>query len=266
MADSASIADNRTTHVLALIAIAAGIVVTVVFSLLKLPETVTAVAGSATTAIPAVIGLSTGRRRRDRTADLARLRRGELRRPVSLAVVLLGVAILACDSLIGVAVATVAGAKGSAVLLWTGVALVVAAAFAMSVYASHYLGPRPYAMASMAVAGMIAARIFILTITLISLGAADAIPIYLGTLVLHVFTLGGVLLGVWVGRRRQAGFVAAKADRLSTELDDGGTTVHARATESPVPGSARADRPRLRYAALRDGVRRRPPRDRGPIR
>ncbi|GAA1250614.1 hypothetical protein JOF42_002422 [Microbacterium phyllosphaerae] len=255
MDDAAALAQSRQGHVLALVAVGAGIAATLLCSLLGIGSDITGVIVSATAGIPAVIGLVGTRARRDRSADLRRLQHGELRRPVSSVVLLLAVSILAVDSALGVLIVAIVPPDAPAGVGWLVVLAIFVASFLMATYASHYLGPRPYAMASVAVLGMVAARVVILVVTLSSIGAPDAIPFYLEGLVLHVFTLGAVLLGVFVGRRRHTRFVAEKAARLESEIRlDAPSDAR---TQEPPRARTRIPRSRLRSASLGAPLRRR---------
>ncbi|MGJ0388317.1 hypothetical protein [Microbacterium sp. CGR1] len=207
---------------LALVAVIAAVVVGLACSFAAVSPEISGTLVSATGAIPAGIGLYRSRKNRDRAADLARLRDGELRRPVALVVVILAVGLLAWDSLTGAIFGSAAAVAGIEALSWIAMLVTYAGAFVMAMYAGHYLGTNPYAMATLAVVGMLAARVVILAVTLTSIGAADLIPYYLAAMLLHVLTLGVVLLGVFVGRRRQPRFVAEKAARLDAALH--GTT------------------------------------------
>lgn len=218
MSDSDVLASNRQANQLALVAVIAAVVVGLLCSFAAVSPEISGTLVSATGAIPAGIGLYRSRKNRDKTADLARLREGELRRPVALVVVFLAVGLLAWDSLTGAIFGSAAAVTGIEALSWIAMLVTYAGAFVMAMYAGHYLGSKPYAMATLAVLGMLAARVVILMVTLASIGAPDLIPYYLAAMLLHVLTLGVVLLGVFVGRRRQPRFVAEKAARLDAAL------------------------------------------------
>ena len=236
MSDGAVLASNRESNVLALVAVFAAVAVGLICSFLAVSADVAGALVSATGAIPAGIGLYRSRKRRDPSADLRRLRQGELRRPVALVVVLLAVSLLAWDSLVGAIIGSAAAVTGWVMLSWLGILLTYVGAFVLALYAGHYLGSNPYALGSIAVVGMLVARVAILMATLEALGLGDQTAYYLAWMLLHIGTWAAVLLGISVSRRRQERFIAEKAAKLESTM----TPPSQPSPLSPDPGPERA--------------------------
>lgn len=210
---------GRHESVLALISTAAAVITGVVASLANLDPTFSGALVTATGGIPAGIGYYRSRDRRDKKRDLAQLRRGELRRPVPLVVVLVACSLLAWDSISGMLLLPLLAGNSLAfplVLLVTWVGM-----FAISMYGGHYLGEHPYRWTAVAVLVMILARIVIVSVFDATSGEQPQLPQLLATIWVHIVTLGVAFAGVYFGRQRQATFIAAKASRLASEIDGG---------------------------------------------
>lgn len=220
MTNVAADSNDRRAHGIALVAAGAAIFAAVACSLLQLSEVATSVVATTAGAVPAAIGYFRSPQKSDKVKDLALLRKGTLSRPVPLVIVLLALAIFVWDSIVGAILVPFMPVDGFNLASLLGILLVVAGAFGISWYASHYLGDRPFRATIIAVIGMIGARVIVIIIVLSIAGASSLIPQYALGLLFHLLTLGAALAGVYLGRRRQSAFVAAKANRLAVTLGE----------------------------------------------
>jgi hypothetical protein len=199
-------------------------------------ETTTGVLALAGAAPPAV-GLRIKSRRRDQNVDIARIQRGELRRPVGLVVMLLAAVILLLDSAFGSMMSGISSVLQhlvSAGKIEMGTARVLApvvgvlpvilgmCVFIVASYASHYFAKRAYLWTAAAVGCASAGRELVLlafsssgpvksfvTDTYGSLGRLLA-----ATVVSNLGFLVICLVGVWLGRRYHDEFLAKKLARM----------------------------------------------------
>lgn len=200
------------------------------------PETTTGVLALAG-AVPPAASLRIKSRRRDTNADIARIQRGELRRPVGLVVMLLAAAILLIDSAVGLMVSGISSVvkhlvKTGEIGINTAEVLgSFAGIFSISLglcfflvasYASHYLAKRPYLWTAIAVGCALAVR----ELVLIALRSSSAIKDFVrGTVgefgdllamavVMNLGYLVICLVGAWFGRRYHDAFLAKKLTRM----------------------------------------------------
>ncbi len=229
-------ADTRF-HEHSFLGIFAGVVsVVVVGVLLNAAGAPTLVQGAVTAGaigFPAAIEYSLRARRRDKTDDASRIRRGELRRPIGLVVamfaaVFAGVLFLV-DAIIGriFAVALADGygiSHGTAIVVAiVGVATVAVFGFFASSYASHYFGKNPYLWTAAVVGSLFVFRMLLMLVEYRVTRAEDravlaeygVMPAVLFRLfVAHLVYLGACLGGAWYGRRHHDEFLAKKLARM----------------------------------------------------
>jgi hypothetical protein len=156
--------------------------------------------------LPAAIEYSLKGRRRNVTADISRIRQGELRRPVALVLVMLVAALFLAE------VIALTFDNGYP---WIRALVAAPLAFFISWYASHYLGNHPYRWTVVAV-GALFIIYLAFTIYLISSFETDRGWAW------HVFpnfahssiVLNASLAGTWCGRRHHDKFLARKLARL----------------------------------------------------
>lgn len=192
-------------------------------------------------AVPPAVELKIKKRRRDTTIDVARIQRGELRRPVGLMVMLLGAAIVLIDSAVGAAMgstqsvleglgkqgkisddtkALVVTSSTSFLLMAWGICL-----FLVACYASQYFATRPYLWTAIAVGWALAIRVAIV-LALQSTSAVQAFVTDLGALsdllvdvvLANLGYLFICLAGVWLGRRYHDAFLAKTLARMEGKV------------------------------------------------
>jgi Short C-terminal domain len=183
--------------------------------------------------VPPAVELRIKSRRRDTNVDIARIQRGELRRPVGLVVILLAAAIVLLDSAPGIMIwgispvlsrledntAKVVGGP----LLGTTPVIVGMCLFLVASYASHYFATRPYLWTAIAVGCALAVReLVVLAMWSVSSFKSFVRETYgslAGILVAEVLAyLGGLLficmVGAWLGRRYHDAFLAKRLARM----------------------------------------------------
>jgi hypothetical protein len=190
---------------------------------------VVAVAGG----VPAGVTLRIKSRRRDTNVDIARIQRGELRRPVALVVMLLAAAIVLIETAYGLLV------DGFGVLIRSGkigistaqvveplvtvcpLMLIGICYFLVASYTSHYLGKYPYLWTAAAVGCALVVRALVVWVLWESLlkSAMDLMgfsrPIFLLRVVgFYLVVLIICMVGVWLGRRYHDEFLAKKLARV----------------------------------------------------
>jgi hypothetical protein len=206
--------------------------------------------------VPAAVELQIKSRRRDTNVDIARIQRGELRRPVGLVVMLLAAAIVLLDTAfafmmtgiipvlnhlvsagkIGISTAkTVGGALMGVQPMILGMCL-----FLVASYASHYFAKRPYLWTAIAVGCALAVR----ELVVLSLGSAAAFKSALremfgslaSLLVAEVLASLGFLficlVGAWLGRRYHDEFLAKKLARVKGKAARGAAKQHQSSLQS----------------------------------
>ena len=202
----------------------------------KFDPTVTTSVVTLAFAVPPAVGLQIKRRRRDTNVDIARIQRGELRRPVVLVVMLLAAAIVLIDTAFGVmgdGMKIVLNHLVSAGKIEIGAAKVVASfagvlpiilgmcLFLVASYASHYFAKRPYLWTATAVGCALAIR----ELVLLGLRSTSAVKsliemsgslagLLLAAVVVNLGFLFICMVGVWLGRRYHAEFLAKKLARM----------------------------------------------------
>jgi Short C-terminal domain len=197
------------------ISIGAAVVCGLVCAQLKVLPGFTGTLVSGAGALPAAIEYRLLGRRRNVTDEISRIRRGELRRPVGLVVVMLAAALFLAEVMADVAVgarALAASLPGVTLVALTGL-IAAAFAFFISWYASHYLGKHPYRWTVAAVGGVF---IIIVAANLGSFGAGWRFVLYLSSVTFahSSLVLNASLAGVWCGRGRHDKFLAKKLARL----------------------------------------------------
>ncbi len=187
--------------------------------------------------VPAAVELQIKSRRRDTNVDIARIHRGELRRPVGLVVMLLAAAILLLDSASGAMMAGISTALNSLVaagkidistakmvspLVGIQPVILGMCLFLVASYASHYFAKRPYLWTATAVGCALAIR----ELVVLGLGSVSAIKSVIkdiagslaGLLVAEVLAYLGILficmVGAWLGRRYHDEFLTKKLARM----------------------------------------------------
>lgn len=189
-------------------------------------------------AIPPAIQLRIKSRRRDTNVDIARIERGELRRPVALVVMLLAAAIILLESvlaLVPIGIQAVldllfhakmidSSANKAVGLSFLTIVLLISGMglFLVASYASHYFAKRPYLWTATAVACALAIR----GLAIYGLGLVGSIKsvveAMLGSLSLAMISealvyLGFLLIcmvGVWLGGRYHDAFLSKKLARM----------------------------------------------------
>jgi hypothetical protein len=227
-------------------------------------SSVTAFAG----ALPAAIALHMKGRRRDINRDTARVRDGDLRRPVGLVVVLLAAAVLLLDTAVGAMAGGIQGRIGDLIragIVETSTAQVVASLltsflfmllgiclFLVASYASHYLGKYPYLWTAGAVGCALVVRVLAVRVSWESmLKSAMGVSIgmfLLGTIVFYLGVLVVCMAGAWFGRRHHDEFLATKLARMERKapLLDAATQPQATATKQTAPANLPAPNARER--------------------
>jgi hypothetical protein len=197
--------------------------------------TTTSVMGLAIGA-PAAVELRMKSRRRNIDVDIARIQRGELRRPVGLVVMLLAAAIILLDSGFALLMIDISGlinhVASSAKIEVTTANVVVAplagilmaifgmCLFLISSYASHYFAKRPYLWTAAAVGCALAVREVVVVLLGSKSGsqvqnfARAAYGSLAGMLAAEVVASLGILfvcmVVAWLGRRYHDEFLAKK--------------------------------------------------------
>lgn len=210
--------------------------------------------------VPAAVEFRMKSRHRDVEADIERIQRGELHRPVGLVVMLLAAAIVLLDSAMGLLIVGVSEAQKrlvSAGVMNRNTAEVVLSPlfgvtllslglciFLIACYASHYLRKRPYFWTATAVACAWAIR----EIVLLALRSTrevksvvkDAYGSLPSVLAAEVFVSFGFLVvcmvGAWLGRRYHDAFLAKKLARVQGKVSIATPpTLNPDASQNPTP-------------------------------
>jgi hypothetical protein len=191
--------------------------------------------------VPAAVELQIRSRRRDKNVDIARIERGELRRPVALVVMLLSAAIFLLDTAGGGIIEGIGWALGhlvdagkidesTAKFMAAGAfgvmppVILGVCVFLVAFYASHYFAKRPYLWTATAVGCALAIRELVL-LGLRSTGELNGLiqlaGSFTGVLVIAVIAYLGILfisfIGVWFGRRYHNEFLAKKLERMEAK-------------------------------------------------
>jgi hypothetical protein len=227
-----------------IIGIFAGIVSVVVVGFVcdaaGVPPMVRGAAAVSAFGLPAAIEYTIQARRRDKTADAARIRRGELRRPIGLVVIMFAAAfavvLFLVDSIIGrifaIAMADGYAISHSTAIVVTSFAVLIVgvAGFFISSYASHYLGKKAYLWTAVTVGVVFVFRVLFVfgeygVGTLEEYGIL--VPVLFRLLVAPPIYLGACLAGTWYGRRHHDEFLANKLLRMQRNAS------RANATQQP---------------------------------
>ncbi|HME78421.1 MAG TPA: SHOCT domain-containing protein [Mycobacterium sp.] len=198
-------------------------------------STTTSVMGLAI-GVPAAVELRMKSRRRNTDVDIARIQRGELRRPVGLVVMLLAAGIVLLDSGFALLMVGVSSLQQH-VVSWAKIAVSTAnvvfgpltgilmaifgmCLFLISSYASHYFAKRPYLWTATAVGCALAVREVVVVLLGFKSGsqmrslARVAYGSLAGMLAAEVVASLGILfvcmVGAWLGRRYHDEFLAKK--------------------------------------------------------
>lgn len=209
------------------IAVALGFLLSAVHA----PDAVQSSALAIAVGLPAAIAYQRQARRRDTTEDAARIGKGELRRPIGLVVAMFGVALFLAYQLLATIVGLIAMQfrlenlsqtidNRPLLFLVFGVDLLLvgAAFFAISSYASHYLGKDPY-LWTLAAGGwgyaLSAATNLVGTVLAGEFDSfAKLFGAFTGAYIVWAPCLGASLAGTWHGRRHHDKFLAAKLVRM----------------------------------------------------
>jgi hypothetical protein len=203
--------------------------------------TTTSVMGLAI-AVPAAVELQIKSRRRDTNVDIARMQRGDLRRPVGLMVMLLAAAIILLDTAFGAMIDGVKSVLNHLVsagkinirtanvmgypLVGVQPLILGMCLFLVASYASHYFAKRPYLWTATAVGCALAVRELVVfglrsTSGIKPLISNDAYGSLAGLLVAEVVGDVGFLIvcmvGAWLGRRYHDAFLAKKMARMESK-------------------------------------------------
>jgi len=182
--------------------------------------------------LPAALEVQIQSRRRDANVDIARIERGDLRRPVALVVMLLAAAIVllhtAFESMtayIQLALSHLPGAgkiySNNTAEVWHGLSILPLTSFGMCLflvasYASHYFAKRPYLWTATAVGCALAVKELVML--MLRNGIREKGGSLPGVLVAEVLIYLGFLVicmvGVWLGRRYHEAFLAKKLARM----------------------------------------------------
>jgi hypothetical protein len=218
--------------------VAAGVAAIYVCNLLGFDDKETGLVLPLVSAVPPALQLRTKSRRRNKNVEIARIQRGELRRPVGLVVMLLAAAIVllveGCSTMQGgilrllnylveahkieINTAKVVGIPLVGILpIILGMCL-----FLVASYASHYFAKRPYLWTATAVGcalaieellalGLMSASIFKKAFNEIAGSPAGAMVQIAGEYLLILFIC---MVGAWIGTRYHDAFLARKLARL----------------------------------------------------
>lgn len=195
------------------------VIVGVLSSVAGAPEPVQAALVATSAGIPAAVAYHRQKMRIDPQEDIARIRNGELKRPIGLVVTLFTLAIMLADSIVGAVIGFIFGAAisgdperaESAAALGTtlsiiGLLAMSAAAFAIASHASHYLGEKPYMWAGMAFAVNFIIRAIVITLLGVPLG-----PFFL---LFYGAILAAMFAGIKYGQRTHQQFLMRKLARM----------------------------------------------------
>lgn len=199
------------------------------------PEATTGVI-AVTGSVPAAVELRIKSRRRDTNIDIARIQRGELRRPVGLVVMLLAAAIVLLDTALGAMTTGIPSVlnllmnagkieigTAKVVVSFAGVLPIIAGMclFLIASYASHYFDKRPYLWTATAVGCALAIRELVLFGFRSTSAAKILIEMYgslagllLAAVLIYLGFLFICMVGVWLGRRYHDEFLAKKLARM----------------------------------------------------
>jgi Short C-terminal domain len=184
--------------------------------------------------VPSAIELQVKALHRDTKVDVARIQRGDLRRPVGLVVMVFAAAIVLLDSAGGVLIAgiidgltslekagkiqlstakTVGSPLMSIICVFLGMCL-----FLVAFYASHYFAKRPYLWTAVAVGCALAIRELVVLGLRSARGMQDVIRATTGSLAgllvaeveISLSFLLICMVGAWLGRRYHDAFLAKK--------------------------------------------------------
>lgn len=196
-----------------------GVVVALVCGAAHMPPLIQGPVTASAAGLPAAVELSLQGRRRDLSEDAARIRQGELRRPIGLVVAILIAALFLAMSAAFyfieeiIAIQSPIRAQLEDLLI---VLIVGSLGFVLASHASHYLGKHPYLVT--AVAAGIVPPVFVAYATL-------TVPMRKGVLDTALFLVvfpvglclafpGACLGGVWYGRRHHEKFLTKKLARV----------------------------------------------------
>lgn len=232
--------------------LAAAVVAGTICSLAKFSQPVTTSVLAFAAALPAAIDLQIKNRQRDASVDTARIRDGELRRPVGLVVMLLAAAILLIDSVAGGILGgfndLVATSKidinvarvVSPIFTSLPIMLLGLGYFLGSSYASHYLAKHPYGWTTAAVGCALVGRelaVFALSDSgglkvVINEVGGSLTRFLLIEVAAYLCILVVCMTGVWFGVRRHDEFLAKKLARVERKIP---LAAAARPTQASTP-------------------------------
>jgi hypothetical protein len=218
-----------------------------------------------TLGVPAAVELRLRSRRRDNDIDIARIQRGELRRPVGLVVVLLAAAVVLLDSGAGFIGVEIDGLlkhlPDRAADVMAGLSVFPAAGLGVAVfllasYASHYFANRPYLWTATAIGCALGIRELVVLIMFngalrkvnpsLSVWLAGEVGGYLAFLVIAI-------VGVWLGRRYHDAFLAKMLVRIAGKAakhQQSAPQDQAPATEAPALQSSGSQNSAPTFATL----------------
>jgi hypothetical protein len=217
----------------ALIAVVAAIIVCRMTGEQDVGKTVAPLVATLALGTPSAVLMRITSLRRDPNLDIARIERGELRRPVALVVMLLSAAILFLDTAIGAMEGAIRGIAQQLILAGTvdgntafSVDRTVVIIFSMVLgmclflvasHASHYFAKRPYLWTATAIGVALAIRELVLFVFRSGFGgvyttlAALEVPTYLGFFAI-------AMVAVWFGGRYHDAFLAKKLTRIEGKV------------------------------------------------
>lgn len=200
--------------------------------------------------VPPAVQLRIKSRHRDKNVDIARIERGELRRPVALVLMLLAAAILLLDSAAGAvdgeigvikqqltragkwelgSVQVVAGTLVTILSMILGMCFLLVAS-----YASHYFAKRPYLWTTVAVGCALAVRE--LVVLSYKTDLADLlVPLMVSEVLAYLGILSICMVGVWLGGRYHAAFLARKLARMDGKAARQRSTPRSQTTTTQAP-------------------------------
>ncbi|MEV3902157.1 SHOCT domain-containing protein [Mycobacterium sp. NPDC050551] len=206
MTDGSRAQLDQRTAIGAGTSIAAAVAAGVLCARAQIPADITATLVAGAGGLPAAIEYSLRSRRRNTAEDIARLKRGELRRPVWLVTIMLSAALLLSYAavMLFLPIPALRGLRSIVILSGAESSLL---AMPIAWYASHYLGQHPYRWTALACCITVSPFVATLLVPPDIDGLVHFMLPHLG------FLLGSTFVGVLVGRYRHAGFVAWKLKR-----------------------------------------------------
>jgi hypothetical protein len=213
--------------------------------------------------IPAAVKVRTDSRRGDSTADIARIRQGDLGPPAGLVVVLVAAVIVVLDTAwaegaggtLDVAhhvvsarkIETTAASSLMTTLVITESMIMGVSYVLLATYASHYLARRPFLWTATAVGVAFAVRQLVvlafgpsLTTDLSAATGITLADLLANVTLIYLAILCACLAGAWLGTRDHDPFLTRKLARIESKVTTGTTTRDPHDLDDTGPESATA--------------------------